>query len=354
MAAKCGLAARSNRPPGPLRLPRRMPTTQRTHTSRWPAQSPNVPPITSSRALPPALPAEVIIRHASVGPMCLYAGLPEGEAAKARPLILIHSINAAASAAEVRPLFEHYRTRRPTYALDLPGYGLSDRSPRVYDARLMTDAVHAFTEAVQQRHGPEPVDALAVSLSAEYLARAAYEAPGAYGSIALVSPTGFDRTQPFDGPALSSRGSERVHRFISKPRLARWLYRQLTRPGVIRYFLKRSWGSDQIDEELFEYCIRTTQEPGAEHAPLYFLSVVLFSADISTIYRALAMPVWMVHGVRGDFTDFRYKSALADRSNWTFEVMQTGALPYFELPQEFCRGYEAFLSTVGHGAKATF
>ena len=49
------------------------------------------------------------------------AGPPEG-----RPLLLIHSVNAAASAYEVRPLFEHYKAFRPVYALELPGYGFSE------------------------------------------------------------------------------------------------------------------------------------------------------------------------------------------------------------------------------------
>ena len=51
---------------------------------------------------------------------------------KGRPLVLLHSINAAASSYEMKPLFEHYRGKRPVYALDLPGYGFSEHSPRVH------------------------------------------------------------------------------------------------------------------------------------------------------------------------------------------------------------------------------
>src|SRR5215475_363730 len=49
-----------------------------------------------------------------------------------RPLVLVHSIDVAASAYEMRPLFDHYHTERPVFALDLPGYGFSERSNRVY------------------------------------------------------------------------------------------------------------------------------------------------------------------------------------------------------------------------------
>ena len=41
------------------------------------------------------------------------------------PLLLIHSINASASAAEMRPLHEHYRAIRTVFSIDLPGYGFS-------------------------------------------------------------------------------------------------------------------------------------------------------------------------------------------------------------------------------------
>ena len=46
------------------------------------------------------------------------------------PLLLVHSVNAAASAAEVCPLHEHYRAHRTVFSIDLPGYGHSERSDR--------------------------------------------------------------------------------------------------------------------------------------------------------------------------------------------------------------------------------
>src|SRR5258707_816325 len=66
--------------------------------------------------------------------------------AAGRPLVLLHSVNAAGSAYEMRPLFEAYRGKRPVYALDLPGFGFSERSNRVYSWRLFTDAILDFLE----------------------------------------------------------------------------------------------------------------------------------------------------------------------------------------------------------------
>jgi pimeloyl-ACP methyl ester carboxylesterase len=43
--------------------------------------------------------------------------------------MLLHSINAAPSAYEVKPLFEQMRHTHRVFAPDLPGYGFSDPSP---------------------------------------------------------------------------------------------------------------------------------------------------------------------------------------------------------------------------------
>lgn len=289
--------------------------------------------------LPAALPGTRLSLGGRAGAVNVYM------AGQGPPLLLVHSVNAAASAAEVRPLHTHYSKTRTVFSLDLPGYGFSDRSPRSYTPRLMTDALHVVVEEIAKRFGAAPIDALAVSLASEYLARAAAETPARFRSVALVSPTGFRGTRSWRRTSGSTRGVKWLYRCLRGPG-ERWglgLFRLLTRPSVIRYFLQRTWGAREIDEALWGYDTLTTRQPGAEHAPLHFLSAYLFSADIHDVYDKLTMPVWMSHGVRGDFTDYRGKVIVEARSNWHFTVFPTGALPYFELPDRFAEAYDAFL-----------
>ena len=292
--------------------------------------------------LPPALAGERREFDSPAGRLSCYVS---AGGHGTRPLLLIHSINASASAYEVKPIHERYAGQRPVFALDLPGFGFSDRSERRYSLRLMTDAVLATVAEIERWLGPTAggIDALAVSLSCEYLARAASEHPTAFHSIALVSPTGFNRMAPRPAPPGSDLGIAWLYRLLAAPRWSQGVYRQLTRPGVIRFFLSKTWGSKQIDEGLFDYDLLTTRQPGARHAPLRFVSGYLFSRDAAQLYASLAMPVWMVHGVRGDFTDYRWRAVIEKRRNWQFQVMQTGALPYFEQPGDFCAGYDRFL-----------
>lgn len=280
-----------------------------------------------------------------VGRLAYYSASPEG-GSKLPPLLLIHSINAAASAYEVKPLYEHYRQFRTVYALELPGFGHSDRSKRVYSVRIMTDAILAMLRVIQDDHGRTPIDALAVSLPAEFLARAITEMPLAFRSAALVSPTGFTTTKNKSKGKDGTRAMPWLHAIFDFPLWSEGFFRLLTSRPSIRFFLKKTWGSDNYDRGLAEYDYLTTHQPGARHAPYYFVAGYLFSKDILRFYHALTLPVWMSHGVRGDFVDYGAKSSVEGRPNWRIDVFQTGAMPHMEAEAAFIARYDAFLATV--------
>lgn len=300
--------------------------------------------------LPPALAGERFEFDSAAGRISCYADGLAGTAGP--PLLLVHSVNAAASAAEVRPVYDHARSTRPVYALDLPGYGFSDRSDRAYTPRLMTDALHAMVAQMQARHGGQAVDVMGLSLSCEFVARAAVERPASLRRLALVSPTGFMGRRVRRGPPGSVVGASWIGTLLRGPGKGpgqgsgwgRPLFRGLVRPGVVRYFLKRTWGSAAIDETLWAYCVASAAQPGAEHAPLCFLAAAMFSADINDVYDRVEQPVWVSHGTRGDFTDYRGLAAMQGHANWRTEVFEAGALLYFEHPQRFSAALDAFLA----------
>ncbi|TDQ82922.1 pimeloyl-ACP methyl ester carboxylesterase [Dongia mobilis] len=294
--------------------------------------------------LPPALSGKREELDTPAGRVSYYrAGPPAG-----RPLLLIHSVNAAGSAYEVLPLFDQYGGRRPVYALELPGFGFSARDNRPYTPRLMTDAIIAMAREITRLHGgPDgtvPVDALALSLSSEFLARAAMEQPDLFRSVAFVSPTGFNRSTPEQAPAGSTRAMPGLRRALTLPIWRRALFAALTSRPSIRFFLEKTWGGKSIDEGMVTYDYATAHQPGAEHAPYCFVSGYLFSRDIRAIYRALSCPVWMLHGTRGDFVDYSGAPAFKDRPGWEIHILETGALPHFERLEVFAHAYDAFCS----------
>ncbi len=292
--------------------------------------------------LAPPLDAEMAALEIPFGRLAFYVAGP----AEGAPLLLIHSINAAGNAYEVKPLFDHYARHRPVYALELPGFGFSDRRDRIYTPRLMTDAIIATVEEIRRRHGHFAIDVLALSLSCEFLARAAVEHPTQFRSLALVSPTGFESTLERQGAFEETYGKPAMRDVLSFPLWGRGLFDLLVSRASMRFFLRKTWGSRRIDEGLLDYDYACAHQPGAEHAVFSFASGFLFSKDALTLYKALAVPVWMAHGVRGDFVDYAKKTEVADEPHWRIQVFDTGAFPHFEALDAVVASYDAFVDSV--------
>lgn len=293
-------------------------------------------------ALTPPLDARAYDLSSVAGGLVYYAS--RTDASDLPPILLIHSVNAAASSYEVKPLFDLFTGSRNVYALDLPGFGLSDRSDRAYSVRLMTDAVLAVVDRIRQLHNG-PIDAIALSLSCEFLARAAYEKPNAFRSLGMISPTGFEGKARDE--TEGTKGKAWLRRMLDLPWVGKAFWSLLTNKRVIRKFLEKTWGSKNIDTGLLEYDVETTHQPGARHAPYYFVSGYLFSKDILNVYQSIQQPVWMVHGTRGDFVDYHLKKRVEHRPNWTIEVMPTGAFPHFERLELVAASYAHFVSAAG-------
>jgi len=298
-------------------------------------------PATHVPAIPPLPHALSGERHETTGRAGRLSYYVAGEG---RPLLLVHSVNAAASACEVRPIFEHAKASRRVYAVDLPGYGFSDRAPREYNVALFVASIRDMLDVIAGDRSGAPVDVLALSLGAEFVARAATETPARFRTLTFVTPTGFSRrASAAPAPAGATREIPGLYRALQCPLWRRGVFRLLTSRRSIRYFLGRTWGSPRVDEGLLEYDVVTAQQRGARNAPYAFVSGRLFSRDIVQVYRALQMPVWVPHGTRGDFGDFSRADLIADRPNWSFQAFDAGALPHFERTAEFLAAFDRFL-----------
>lgn len=209
-------------------------------------------------------------------------------------------------------------------------------------------------EEIARDVGPTPVDAAALSLSCEFLARAATERSDRLRSLALITPTGMRPGERLDGPTGSTRGTPAVRALFEFPLWSRPFFDLLNSHASQRYFLKQTFGSyTAVDAGLLEYDYLTAHQPGAQHAPYAFISGTLFSADIGRIYEALDMPVWLAYGTRGEFSDVDPAQARG-RGNWAVQAFETGGLPYFERPEPFCEAYADFLrDAAGRRASAS-
>lgn len=241
-----------------------------------------------------------------------------------RPLVLVHSVNAAASAYEMRPIFENFRGRRPVYALDLPGFGFSERSDRYYSPHLFAAAISDFLERVVK----EPADVIGLSLSGEFAALAAKNRPQAFHSLVLISPTGLGSASTKQMTDDANGGLLNVFLF---PLWSQALFDLLATRASIHYFLKKSFYGT-VDEGLASYAYLSAHQPGARYAPLHFISGELFTPDVrQVVYGHLQGPVLIIYD-RDAYTGFeRLPDLLLAHPNWSAaRITPTRGLPQFE------------------------
>ena len=236
--------------------------------------------------LPPAIEApRGQLELSGFGTLSYYADTR----AEGTPLLLIHSVNAAASAYELRPLFEAERAGRPVYALDLPGFGFSARPDVPYTPELYVRAITAMLERIGQ-----PTDVVALSLGAEFAARAALTS-AQVRSLALISPSGLGRPRRGTQQASAEGRSALAHRWLAFGLWGQALYDLIASRASIRYFLRQSFVGP-VDPGLEAYGYPTSHRPGARHAPLAFIAGQLFTRGaFEAIYARLTQPTLIVY-----------------------------------------------------------
>ncbi len=255
-----------------------------------------------------------------------------------RPIVLVHSVNAAASAFEMRPLFNFYAGKRPVYALDLPGYGFSARDKRPYSPQLFADSLYDFLDQVLD----EPADVVALSLGCEFVARTALMHPEVINSIGMLSPSGFAFKRR-EVPAETLRNAQRLHAIMAFPLWSKAFYDLVATRVSIQWFLKKSFVGEP-PQEFIDYGYVVSHQPGAEHVPLYFVSGMLFTPDARVVlYERLEVPVLVIYDEDAYVSFDTLDRHVHENGNWQAKrIAPTLGLPQWESLAETTAALDAF------------
>lgn len=287
------------------------------------------------KRLPKAIDAK---RYETATPLAGRMSFYADDSAPGRPLLLIHSVNAAASAYEMAPIFEQYRAQRPVFALELPGFGFSERAERGYNADVFVQAILDFVDG--ELGDAEAFDVVALSLSCEFAAIAAVEQPSAFRSLTLIAPTGFSGDQPSE--------SERLYRAVTFPLWAQAFYDLLVSRPSIDYFLGKAFAGP-VDRGLAEYAHVTSHRPGARNVPAAFIAGKLFTPDILDGYSALRQPV-LAFCDGSDYAPSELLPVFASDHGWTVHCIDGAkAMPHFEQRAATFAAMDDFFSALGEG-----
>ena len=251
-----------------------------------------------------------------------------------RPLLLIHSVNAAPSAIELKPLFNHFQVSRPVYAPDLPGFGRSERNVGEFTSRDFAREIAAMIEALP---GDEVPDVVALSLGCEFVARAITEFGAKVRSVTLISPTGFSKRG-----TPSKKAQQLLKKIFGFAGFGRNAFKLLRTERSIRHFYGMNF-SGCIPNELVSYALKTTKVPNAHLMPLQFLSMGLFTENaVETLYQCLDLPVLVIFD-RDPNVSFERFADFEDATNWRFHrVTPSLGMPHWEHPEKSVSVIETF------------
>ena len=253
------------------------------------------------------------------------------------PVLLVHGHNAAASAHEMREPFARLVHDYHVFALDLLGYGLSDRPDVDYDPDLYISLItDLLREVVQQS-----TTVIASSVSASHVIEAAAQNPEWVSQLVLICPTGLRRL------TSQSRGGKAVEATIRAPIVGQALFYGIASRISIRAFLSAQayYDKSKVTGDLVEDNYRTAHVPGARYAPAAFVSGRVYH-DASDAWTRLEQPVLIIWGREaaitpaGDAAAFLATNPRAE----LVEISPAGILPHDEQPEQFVRAVREWIN----------
>jgi pimeloyl-ACP methyl ester carboxylesterase len=238
------------------------------------------------------------------------------------PLVLLHGIHAAASSFEMRNIFEPLSEHHTVYAVDLLGFGKSDRPNVSYSAALYSDLLREFLEQVAVIGG-QPASVVASSLSTAYAVAVARARPDLVARLVLLSPT--------DVTGLGAVGRA-FGRLLALPLVGTALFNALVSRQSIERFLLRAYADPwRVDQTVVGQQWATAHQPNARLAPAAFVAGRLDRA-FWEVAAPVATPVLVIRGDRPGIGPQTPDAALHSLSrSMTIETISgAGQLPHDE------------------------
>ncbi len=214
----------------------------------------------------------------------------------ATPVMLLHGINAAASSYEMRRIFEPLAGGYAVHALDLLGFGQSDRPPLEYDAELYVRLIGDFArEVIGSGRG---IVMIASSLTGAFAIEAVARQPELFGKIVLIEPTGIRAlAQPPTPPQYALYG------LLRSSVIGDSIFNALTSKPGLSSFLKRDvyTNPEEVTAEMVAEYHTTAHQEGGKYAPASFIGGRLNLA-IADSFTSLKLPILITWGREATIT----------------------------------------------------
>jgi pimeloyl-ACP methyl ester carboxylesterase len=215
----------------------------------------------------------------------------QSEAPPLPPILLLHGFGASLD--QWRNNFAELAQQRPVYALDLLGFGHSQKAATVFNTDLWSAQVHDFW----QTWIGCPVVLVGHSLGALVALNNAVQYPQMVDRLVMLTLPAAREELLSGWMETLSRTMERV---FSTPLLIRPLFYLVRQPWLIRKVLRGIYQApERVDETLVEQFVRPTAERGAARTLCYLVrsrTELQFTPETKKLIPQLTMPTLLLWG----------------------------------------------------------
>lgn len=276
-----------------------------------------------SKALPPASWGRARRYAWKLGEVA-YQDLGRGE-----PILALHGLGPGHDAEEWRPAAEHLAAAHRVVALDLLGWGRSDKPSLRYDSELYLRLVGDVLEDVVQG----PATLMASGLSAAYAVQLAVDRPEWVRSLVLSTPLGIEAFS--EEPDLKDA---LLHWALKLPIFGTTALNLFTSRTALGQYLRRdAFAAPELaDASRLEHHYRSSHQAGA-HASLAAVLAGYANHPVAEALARCTAPMLLVWGRAATHPPVETADLWLQRTPGAqLEVLEaSGNLPHLEEPARF-------------------
>jgi pimeloyl-ACP methyl ester carboxylesterase len=261
---------------------------------------------------------------------------------KTTPLILLHGFGA--SIGHWRHNLEVLGKHHTVYALDMLGFGASEKAPVNYSIELWVEQVYDFWKAFIR----EPVVLVGNSNGSLISLAAAAAHPDMVQGIVMMSLPDPSLEQEAI-PALLRPVVKAIKNIVASPLVLKPVFHFVRRPSVLRIWASIAYASPEaITDELIEILAGPPQDRGSARAfsALFKAAIgVNFSPSVKAVLPSLTIPMLLIWGQKDRFVPFVLASRFAQYNEklQLLNLEDVGHCPHDECPEQVNQAILAWL-----------
>ncbi len=248
---------------------------------------------------------------------------------RGRPLLLIHSLAVGAGSLEFMYNIDELSKKYTVYAVDLPGFGLSDKPKITYTAFIYSSFINSFIKDVIKK----PSAVAASNGSGMFAVIAAKLYPKNISKLILVSPAGI-------ASKMAKNDDITKRTFLELPVYGTFAYNIAASKKNIKTFLIKEgfYAPHKVSKEICDAFYHAAHATGGDVRYAYAsLATNYMNMDIKQYFKAIVQPVFVIWGEENSVNPIKNMDLLEEMKPESeyFIFEETKLFPHMENPEEF-------------------